>query len=264
MVYFSKDRVIAVIRRYYILQLRDLNRIFDIVVWPFFDFVVGAFIALWLARDSALLHAAYIPLFGMFFWQFVARPNNDVAAFILEDIWSKNLSNILCSPLLRREWILAFILLSSLRTGVVALVGLMTIWFLQSISLGILGWWLVPMIGNLLITGWIFGLLSASIVLRWGSRATSLVFSIWSLAPLCGVFNPLDVVPSTLQVIGKLFPMTYVFMALHHFLKTGSMDSSLLVTSLLLNGVYLVLGIAIFTYACAKAQERGIACLEAE
>ncbi|HSW73759.1 MAG TPA: ABC transporter permease, partial [Candidatus Limnocylindria bacterium] len=233
MAHFSKGRVAGVIRRYYILQLRDLNRIFDIAVWPFFDFMVGGCIALWLTRDTALSYAAYIPLFGIFFWQLLARPNGDIAAFVLEDVWSKNLSNVLCTPLLRREWFSAFMILSVVRTSVVALVGIVTMWCLQSISIGIFGWWLVPMVANLVLTGWIFGLFSASIVLRWGSQATSLVFSIWSLAPLCGVFNPLDIAPWWMQIMGKIFPMTYVFMAIQQFLKTGVMESSLLLTSLL-------------------------------
>jgi ABC-2 type transport system permease protein len=260
----SLQRTQAVVRRYMLLQKRDMNRMFDVAIWPLQDLFLFGFMSAWLMRDASLAQTAYIPLFGAMLWQVVARANMDIGIGLLEEIWSRNLTNMISSPLKRSELLLGSMIYSSIRIAIVAAVCLPIIWFVYGISFTVFGWWIVPIVISLMISGWALGMMSASLVLIAGSRAASFVWAVWVLTPFCGVFNPIAVLPQVLQYVAMLLPMSYVFTAVLQFLKTGVMPVNLLVTSFALGIICFALGFWIFNRCFDKAQQRGIGQLENE
>ncbi len=256
-------RIQALLMRY-TLQLRDANRLFEMTLWPAFDALVGSIVSLWMARDTNLQQAALIPLFGIFFWQVATRAYTDLGANTLEDIWSKNISNLFASPLMYSEWLIALMLFALLRALWVLVLCGAVIYCCFGISLGMFGWWLVPLVSILLMTGFGCGCFGAAAALLWGSRAMSLVFSFWILIPVCGVLYPLNVVPYWMQIIGHTIPMTYVFSAVQQFITAGVMPVSQLCTGALLSVVYVIVGSICCKWALASTKNAGLARLEAE
>ena len=60
--------------------------------------------------------------------------------------------------------------------------------------------------------GWSVGLVVSALVLRLGLGAESLAWvAVFALAPLSGVYYPIDVLPGWLQPIAWSLPSSYVF-----------------------------------------------------
>ena len=75
-----------------------------------------------------------------------------------------------------------------------------------------IGMWLVPFVINLVLTGWIIGVLTTSLIMRFGQEAEVLAWSmVFLFQPISCVFYPLDVLPAWLQGIAWMNPAAHIF-----------------------------------------------------
>lgn len=262
----SPVRIWAVMMRHILLQFRDLYRIFDITFWPLLDITLWGFVgSLIQPSPSAFIPLVFLPVLGAIFWQIVIRGSVEIAVNFMEEIWSKNLSNLFSSPLLFSEWIIALMLLSVFRMAVVFVLSSIVIWFAFGCNVLLFGWWLIPIALLLLISGWSLGFISVALVLRWGQRVQNFSWAIgWAFAAFCGVFYSIDVLPTWMQIIGKSLPMTYTFKALHGYAATGTMPTHFLFTSLWLNILFFVIIVLFLHFMFRKATTIGLARLEVD
>lgn len=141
---------------------------------------------------------------------------------LLEEVWSRNLMNLIATPLTEREFLAALGLVGAARTAVsVGMIGVVGA-VVHSVAPTAAGWVLVPAAAVLLAFGWAVMLLVIGLVLQYGDTAE--VFS-WGtlllLMPISGVFYPVESLPGPLQVIARVVPLTHVFEAVQHGLRTG-------------------------------------------
>jgi len=209
-------RVMAVARRHaYVLQ-RSPHRIFDIVVWPAVDTLlfgsIGVFAAT-RAQGAAQQVALYL-LAGVVLWHVVYQAQIAVATGFLEETWSRNVLNLMVTPM--REWeYLAGVALFGLAklvagVGAVALIA----WGAYAFDVTSMGVGLLPVAALLLACGWAIALFVIGLVLRFGSGAEAFAWGIlFVVMPMSGVFYPVSALPAALRPISLALPTTHAFAA---------------------------------------------------
>jgi ABC-2 type transport system permease protein len=132
------------------------------------------------------------------------------------------------------------------------------IWFF-GFSLYSLGIALVVFFFSLIAFGWAIGLFVAGLVMRYGLGAESFAWAfIFALAPLCGVYYPISILPSWVQVISAALPAAYVFEGMRAVLIDHTVRLDLMITGVALNLVWLAVGVAGFLIFHRQARERGM------
>ena len=217
-------RVWAVARRHaYVLQ-RKPQRWFDLLVWPVVDAVLFGSLGLFFARQSGLgPRAIGILVGGIVLFHVVFQAEVSLATGLLEETWSRNLLNLMVTPLKEVEYA-AGVALFGLFKLVLSITTVSLVAFgLFAFRVTDLGLPLVPIVRLLLVVRWAIGLLVVGLVLHFGDGAEILAWGLLAmLMPLSGVFFPPEALPTVLRPLGRLMPTTHVFDAARAVLDGGS------------------------------------------
>lgn len=216
----SWTRINAVSRRHRYVMLRSPHRLFDITVWPLVDCLlfgsIGAFVG---RQEGAGAQAFGYLLAGIVLWHVVYQSQIAVSTGFLEEAWSRNLLNIMVTPLKEVEYVAGVALFGMIKlvlgVGLVALTAL--VFF--SFDVTDLGLGLIPISAVLLVVGWVIALFVIGVVLRFGSGAEALAWGVMFLVlPLSGVFYPVSALPGAVQPIAQALPTTHAFNAMRQLL----------------------------------------------
>ncbi len=208
-------RIRAVARRHaYVLQ-RSPQRWFDVVVWPVVDALLFGAIGVYFADQSgAGAKGAGLLLAGILLFHVVFQAEISLATGFMEETWSRNLLNLLVTPLREGEYAAGVVLfgLAKLAIGV-TVVGLVALG-LFAFNITDVGLALVPIVALLLVVGWSVGMIVIGLILRVGQGAEILAWGLLAmLMPLSGIFYPVSALPGILQPIGRVLPLTHIFAA---------------------------------------------------
>ncbi len=262
---FSFGRVAAMVTRYLYLLRSSWPRIFDLVYWPLVQMLTWGFLQTYLARASnagalsgRLGLAAGALIGAMLLWDILFRGQLGFSISFLEEMWSRNVANLLMSPLRPSEFIMALMTMSLIRLAI----GFVPVTFLAILFFGFNLWGLGLALGfffaNLILTSWSIGLLCSGLVLRYGLAAESLVWTIMFLMqPLACVFYPLAVLPRPLQLLASLLPPTYVFEGLRALLTQHELRLDLMGEAFLLNVFFFSAAVAGFHFLLRSARHAG-------
>ena len=208
-------RVRAIARRHALALRRSPHRFFDISVWPVVDALLFGALAVFIERQGAggAVAAGYL-ISGIILWHVVYQSQIALSTGLLEETWTRNLLNLLVTPLTEVEYVAGVALFGlvklALGVGLVALAS----WLMFAFHVTTLGWGLVPVIAILLAVGWVIALFVIGIVLRFGSGAEALAWGIlFAIMPLSGVFYPIGALPGFLQPVAQVLPTTHGFAA---------------------------------------------------
>lgn len=253
-------RVGALILRHLYLYRRSLPRIMEIFYWPFLDLVIWGFITLYLAR-----YQSEVPGFVTFFlgalilWDVLFRSQQGITITFLEELWARNLMNLFASPLKPSEFLAATMAMSVMKVTVVSIVlgGCALVFY--SYNVLIIGLWLIPFVLNLVVSGWIIGVFTTSLIMRFGQEAEVLAWSmVFLFQPISCVFYPMDVLPQWLKAIAWANPAAHIFEGMRAVLTSGEAPLSSLVWAVGLNGVLLV-GVVVWFYrTIAYCKDQGL------
>jgi ABC-2 type transport system permease protein len=208
-------RVRTVARRHaYVLQ-RAPQRWFDVVFWPVVDAVLFGSLGVYFSRQagSGSRGVEYL-LAGILLFHVVFQAEISMATGFMEETWSRNLLNLMVTPLTEVEYIVGVMLfgLAKLVLGVstVALVA----FGLFAFKITDVGLALIPIVAILLVVGWSVGLIVIGLILRVGQGAEILAWGLLAMVmPLSGIFYPVSALPRILQPLGRLLPTTHAFAA---------------------------------------------------
>lgn len=257
---FSPRRVGAMVLRYIYLLRRSWPRVLELAYWPTVQMILWGFITHYFMTDSRVLgQAAGLLLAGVLLWDVLFRSQLGVSVVFFEELYSRNLGNLFVSPLRPYELICALLVVSLIRTIIgVGIATLLAIPF-YGYSLFSLGLPLFAFFVNLLMMGWALGLLVVSLVTRQGLGAESIAWiAVFALAPLSGIYYPIAVLPAWLQPLALLLPASHVFEGMRAVLLEHVFRWDHLLYAVLLNGVYLTVGVSVFLWTCRVARERGL------
>jgi len=262
---FSFRRVGAMVRRYLYLLRSSWPRIFDLIYWPLVQMLTWGFLQTYLARASnagalagRLGLTAGTLIGAMLLWDILFRGQLGFSISFLEEMWARNIANLLMSPLRPAEFIIALMTMSLVRLAIGFVpVTLLAIWFF-GFNLWGLGLALGVFFANLILTSWSIGLLCSGLVLRYGLAAESLVWTIMFLMqPLACVFYPLAILPRPLQLLASTLPPTYVFEGLRALLTRHEFRLDLMGEAFALNVVFFAAAFAGFLLLLRSARRAG-------
>jgi len=252
-------RINALIMRHMYLYQRSLARLLEIVYWPFVDLVVWGFITLYLAKEGKSLHGAVAFFLGaLILWDVLFRAQQGIALSFLEEMWARNLMNLFASPLTVGEYLAATMVLSILKVTAVSIIMIIFAFLFYSYNVFIMGFYLLPFILNLIVFGWIIGVLTTSIIMRFGQQAEVLAWGmVFLFQPISCVFYPVDVLPSVLQSIAWMVPPAHIFEGMRTVILEGTPPTGNLLWATALNVVYLGLIVKWFYYTFEVCREQG-------
>ncbi|MBE2294031.1 MAG: ABC transporter permease [Phycisphaerales bacterium] len=255
----SLRRIGALALRYLYLLRRSWIRIIELAYWPTVQMILWGFITRYLAGHSDVLgQTAGLLLSGVLLWDILFRSQLGVSVVFFEELHARNLAQLFVSPLRPIELILALMSISLVRTliGVGVAVALALPFY--DYNLFALGLPLVGFFLNLVLMGWTIGLLVSALVLHHGMGAESIAWAvIFALAPLCGIYYPIATLPYWLQPLAWTLPASHVFEGMRAVLLDHAFRLDYFLYALLLNSIYLSLGIKTFLAAVHQARERG-------
>jgi ABC-2 type transport system permease protein len=255
----SFRRVAAMVLRYWYLLRSSWPRIVDLIYWPAVQMVMWGFLQLYLVDKTSLAAQAGGAFIGaVLLWDILFRGQIGFSISFLEEMWSRNLGNLMMTPLRPFELIAALMVMSIVRV----LIGLVPVTLLAFLFFGFNFWGLglaVPaFFANLILTSWSIGLISAGMVLRKGLGAEGLAWSMtFILLPLCCVYYPVAVLPEWLQWVALSLPPTHVFEGLRALVLERRFDASDMLTALALNFVYLFAASGAFGLLLRSARVHG-------
>ncbi len=253
----SARRVYALSLRHYYLMRGSWPRLLDLIYWPTLQMTLWGFITVFLKTNSSwVAEAAGVLISAVLLWDVLFRGHISLFLSFLEEIWSRNLGHLFVSPLRPGEFILAIVFVSLVRTiiGVGGAAAFAVLLF--GVSILDLGLPLAAFFFNLIAMGWSLGLLVSGLVLRYGQGAEGLAWAaVFLIQPVSSVYYPVDILPAWLQAVAAGLPAAHVFEGMRALLIDDLFRPDLLVKATLLNGVWLLLGIAVF-YAILRTARR--------
>ena len=218
-------RVRAITTRHVYVMWRSPHRLFDITVWPVFDVLLFGSLGAFASRtDERGIAFGYL-LSGVVLWHVIYQSQLSVSTGFLEETWSRNVLNLMVTPLREIEYVAGVALVGVIK--LVIGVGLVAALAFAAFAFDVtdLGFGLVPIAAVLLLMGWVVGLFVIGLVLRFGSGAEALAWGVmFLLMPLSGVFFPVDALPGPVQPVSRLLPTTHAFAAGRSLLDGGAMD----------------------------------------
>jgi ABC-2 type transport system permease protein len=237
---------------------RDFDLLSDMLYWPIIDVVIWGVTSTWLGGTSGLSIMATI-LTGLILWNSIWRSQSEVSRNLIDEIWNNNLVNLFSTPLSIGEWIVGVLMLSLMKMTFTIGVLIPVIFLLYKVNIFAMGWWMIPFFISTVMTGWWVGFISAGIVIRWGPKVQTVVWTLPGiLLPFSVVYFPLASLPSALRPISYSLPTTYIFESMRSLLLSGFVDWKYIAISIGLNIIYLALALRWFIMSFRKSMELGL------
>ncbi|HWF75924.1 MAG TPA: ABC transporter permease [Caulobacteraceae bacterium] len=206
-------RVGAVVLRQLYLYLGSPQRVLPLFIWVTLDVVLWGFITRFLGQVSHSTFGFVPGLLGaVLLWDFLTRVMQGITTAFFEDVWSRNFLNVFASPMRVTEYVAGLVSIG-VTNSLVALVAMFVVaWAVFGLSFLAYGVAIAPFLLVLFLTGIALGVLGSGMVLRLGPASEWLIWPIPTLlAPFAGVFYPLNVLPTWMQVVSHALPPAYVF-----------------------------------------------------
>ena len=246
--------------RHLYLYRRSVPRVAEVFYWPFLDLTIWGFITLYLARYQPQVPAFVTFLIGaLILWDILFRSQQAITLSFLEDLWARNLINVFASPLKLSEFLAATMAISILKVMAVSLVMAVCALLLYSYNVLVIGLWLFPFVVNLVITGWVIGVFTTSLIMRFGQESAILAWSmVFLIQPISCVFYPMEVLPRWLQPLAWANPASHIFEGMRTVLTSGSAPLTHLAWAATLNLLFLAAAIAWFYQTFAYCRKQGL------
>ena len=255
----SPQRIGAMMLRYWYLLRSSWPRLLDLVYWPTVQMVTWGFLQYYIANNAGFFARAGGTFIGaVLLWDILFRGQLGFSISFLEEMWSRNIGNLMMSPLRPIELIAALMVMSMVRL----LVGAVPVTFLAIGFFGFnlygLGLALVAFFCNLMLTSWAIGIFVSGLILRNGMGAENLAWSIMFLfMPLTCVYYPVTTLPVWLQPVAWVLPPTYVFEGMRALLIQKVFRGDLMLDALALNVVLFAAGLFGFLKLLQSARRHG-------
>jgi ABC-2 type transport system permease protein len=255
----SGRRIGAMIARYWYLLRSSWPRLLELIYWPAVQMLMWGFLQLYIGENSGFFARAGGTFIGaVLLWDILFRGQLGFSVSFLEEMWSRNLANLMISPLRPSEFVVALMVMSIVRL-VIGMVpaSLLAIGFFGFNLYG-LGLALAAFFANLILTSWAVGIFVSGLVMRNGLGAESFAWTImFLLMPLACVYYPVAVLPGWLQWVALALPPTYVFEGMRSLLIEHIFRADLMWRALALNALWFGAGVFGFMRLLEASRRHG-------
>ena len=252
-------RMYGLFLRHFFLIKRSFPRILDLIYWPTIQITLWGFISNFFSTYSSYYsNAVGVILTCAILYDFLFRTSIGFNMLFLEEIWSRNFTNLFITPIKKSEILISLIFTALIRS----LIGLVPAILLTSPLFGIslldLGMHLFFLFLSLYIFGITLGIFVSSGLLRFGPSFENIAWStMFLLAPFGCIYYPIEILPEFFQKVAYSLPLVYIFEEARNILINQSVDYQNIIKAFYLNGIYLVIGISLFYYSFEKARKKG-------
>src|SRR5215831_12939 len=252
-------RVNAMVLRYWYLLLSSWPRLLELIYWPVLQIITWGFLQSYVAQNANFFLRAGGTLIGaVILWDILFRGQLGFSISFLEEMWSRNLGNLMMSPLKPIEFLLALMVMSIIRLAIGAIPMTLLAWIFFGFNFYSIGLPLIAFFCNLIFTSWSIGIFVSGLVLRNGLGAESIVWTLmFVMLPLACIYYPVSVLPLWLQHISWCLPPTYVFEGLRALLTDHVFRADLMLSTLGINALLLVTSFAAFIALLNSARRHG-------
>ena len=226
------------LRHFYLIK-SSFPRIIDLIYWPTIQIILWGFISKFFSLYSEYYNNVLgVILTSAILYDFLFRTSISFNMLFLEEIWSRNFTNLFIAPIKISEILIALLTTALIRSliGVVPAVLIVTPLF--GISIFELGIPLIYLFISLYLFGITLGLFVSSGLLRYGPAFENIAWStLFLLAPLGCIYYPIEILPEILQKIALALPLVHVFEEVRSILVDGEVNYTNIFTAIKLNFV---------------------------
>jgi ABC-2 type transport system permease protein len=255
----SVRRIAAMILRYWYLLRSSWPRLLELTYWPTVQMLTWGFLQLYVGQNAGFFARAGGTFIGaVLLWDIMFRGQIGFSISFLEEMWSRNLANLMISPLKPIEFVLAMMAMSLIRLAIgMVPVTLLAIGFFGFNLYG-LGLALAAFFLNLILTSWSVGVFVSGVVMRNGLGAENLAWTVmFLLMPLSCVYYPVAVLPDWLQIVAWLLPPTYIFEGMRALLIDHQFRGDLMIEAFSMNVALFGAALAGFMVLLKSARRNG-------
>ncbi len=256
----SPRRVFAMVLRHWYLLSSSWPRLLDLMYWPAVQMLMWGFLQVYVSQNAAspFMRAAGTFIGAVMLWDVLFRGQLGFSISFLEEMYARNMGNLMMSPLRPIEFVLALMIQSIVRLAIgMVPVSLLAIWFFD-FNLWAMGLALAVFFMNLLLTSWAIGIIVSGILLRHGLGAENMAWGfMFLMLPFTCVYYPVAVLPSWLQGAAWALPPTYVFEGMRALLIDHVFRADLMLQAFALNAAIFALGVTVFLMLLRSARREG-------
>ena len=253
------NRMYGLFLRHFFLIRSSFPRILDLIYWPSIQIILWGFISKFFSTYSDYYNNTIgIILSCAILYDFLFRSSISFNMLFLEEIWSRNFTNLFIAPMKISEIIISLVFTALIRT----LIGLVPAILITSPLFGIsilnLGIPLFFLFLSLYIFGITLGLFVSSGLLRFGPSFENIAWSsLFLLAPLGCIYYPIEILPDFFQTLAKALPLVYIFDQTRNILVNNIFNFESILYAFYLNAIYLLAGIFLFYFSFSEARKKG-------
>ena len=154
----APHRIGAMILRYWYLLMSSWPRLLELLYWPALQIITWGFLQNYISQNAGFFARAGATFIGgVLLWDILFRGQLGFSISFLEEMWSRNLANLMISPLKPIEFVLAMMAMSIVRL----VVGMVPVTLLAMGFFGFnlygMGFALAAFFLNLILTSWSVG-----------------------------------------------------------------------------------------------------------
>ena len=191
-------------------------------------------------------------------YDFLFRVSISYNIMFLEEIWSRNFTNLFIAPIKISEMIASLTITAVIRSLIGLIPAALFAIPLFGVSVFKIGAPLLALLFSLYIFGVTLGLLVTAGLLRFGPSFENIAWaSLFFLAPLGCIYYPVEILPYSLQIIAKGLPLVHVFEEVRNILLNDIVNFTGIIISILISIAYFIFGVTIFYMAYYGARIRG-------
>ena len=253
------NKIFALSLRHIYLIKGSFPRILDLIYWPTIQIFLWGFISKFFTLNSTYYdNTVGIILSAAILYDFLFRSSISYNMMFLEEIWSRNFTNLFIAPIKLSEIIAALTFTAIFRTLIGLIPAAMLAIPLFGVSILKIGIPLIFLLVTLYIFGVTLGLLVTSGLVRFGPSFENIAWaSLFFLAPLGCIYYPLEILPFWLQIIAKLLPLVYIFEEMRNILIYDIISYSQILKAIFMSFVYFLIGVFTFYLSYDGAKKRG-------
>ncbi len=253
------SKIYALSLRHIYLIKGSFPRILDLIYWPTIQIFLWGFISKFFTLSSSYYeNTVGVILSAAILYDFLFRSSISYNMMFLEEIWSRNFTNLFIAPIKISEIIAALTFTAIFRTLIGLVPAALIAIPLFGVSIFKIGLPLIFLLLALYIFGVTLGLLVTSGLVRFGPSFENIAWaSLFFLAPLGCIYYPIDILPEWLQLIAKFLPLVHLFEEMRSILIDNIINYSAVFKACIISFVYFTFSIVVFYCSYNGAKLRG-------
>ena len=253
------SKIFALSLRHIYLIKSSLPRIIDLIYWPTIQIFLWGFVSKFFSLNSEYYSDAVgVILSAAILYDFLLRSSLSYNIMFLEEIWSRNFTNLFIAPIKLKEIIAALTFTAIVRTLIGMVPATLIAIPLFGISIFKIGLPLIFLLIILYLFGVTLGLFVTSGLLRFGPSFENIAWaSMFFLAPFGCVYYPIEILPEWLQPIVNLLPLVHIFEEMRNILVNNTVEYLNILKAFSISFIYFTLAIITFYLSYYGARSRG-------